>query len=167
MKKAALILVILFLCLWSLAACSSNSKTDKAIKEVNQNCEVPFDLGLPESELQNTDEYIRNQGFGGYSLENDDVSFSMGGYPDVLDNYHIIEYQIKTTKYTLFGLSVGCSLDEADQVMEQYGYTISTEDNWWSRYTKNGVRIGVGLDGDVVAVFHVSVEVTNKENVVF
>lgn len=167
MKRAAGIIVILFLCLSSLAACSGKSNTDKAIQEVNQNCDVPFDLALPESELQNTDEYIRNEGFGGYSLANDDVSFSLGGYPDVLDDYHIVEYQIKTTKYTLFGLSVGCSLDAADQVMGQYGYTISTEDTWWSRYTKNGVRIGVSLNGDVVAIFHVSVEATNKENVVF
>ncbi len=165
MKKATVIIVILLLCLSSLVACSG--KTSKAIEEVNQNCDVPFDLTLPESSLQNTDGYIRNQGFGGYSLENDDVSFTLGGYPDVLDKYHIVEYQLKTTKYTLLGLSVGCSLDEADQVMEQFGYTISTKDNWWSRYSKNGVRIGVGLNGDVVTVFHVSVEVTNKENVVF
>ena len=167
MKKAAGIIIILFLCLSSLAACSGKSSTDKAIEEVNQNCDVPFDLTLPESELQNTDEYIRNEGFGGYSLATDDVSFSLGGYPDVLDDYHIVEYQIKTTKYSLFGLSVGCSLDAADQVMEQYGYTISDEDTWWSRYTKNRVRIGVSLNGGVVATFHVSVEATNKENVVF
>lgn len=165
MKKAAVI-VIVMICL-SLAACSGNGNTKRAIEEVNQNCDVPFGLALPESSLQNTDEYVRREGFGGYMLENDDVSFTLGGYPDVLDEYHVVEYQIKSSKYTLMGLQVGCSLAAADEAMEQNGYTASAGDDWWSRYTKNGVRIGVALDGDAVAVFHVSVEVTNKENVVF
>lgn len=166
MEKVPAMIIVLFLCL-SLIACSSNSNINKAIEEVNQNCDIPYNLTLPESALQNTNEYVRNEGFGCYSLENDDISFTLGGYPDCLDKYHIIEYQIKSSKYTLMGLSVGCSLEAADEVMKQYGYTVSTEDNWWSRYTKNGVRIGISLSGDVIAVFHVSVEVTNKENVSF
>lgn len=165
MKKASVI-VILFICL-SLASCSGNSNMNKAIEELNQNCDVPFGLTLPESSLQNTDGYISHQGFGGYILENDDASFTIGGYPDVLDKYHVVEYQIKSSKYTLMGLQVGCSLDLADEIMEQNGYTISTNDNWWSRYTKNGVRIGIELNDDIITKFHVSVEVTNKENVVF
>jgi hypothetical protein len=165
MKKAAVI-VILFMCL-SLASCSGGSNTNKAIEELNQNCDVPFGLTLPESSLQNTAGYIRYEGFGGYLLENDDVSFSMGGYPDVLDKYHVVEYQIKSSKYTLMGLQIGCSLDSADEVMEQNGYTVSADDNWWSRYTKSGVRVGIELNGDIITRFHVSVQVTNKENVVF
>ncbi len=165
MKKAA-ILVILFLCL-SLAACSGDSNTRKAIEEVNRNCDVPYGLTLPEASLQITDEYVRREGFGGYMLENGDVSFTLGGYPDVLDKYHVVAYQIKSEKYTLMGLQVGCLLEKADEAMEQNGYTISTEDNWWSRYTKNGVRIGISLNDNIITAFHVSVEVTNKENVVF
>ena len=161
---SAMLLLILGL---AINANAAPLATNKAIEEVNQICNVPFGLTLPESELKNTDKYVRNEGFGCYILENDDVSFTLGGYPDSLDKYHIIEYQIKTTKYTLMGLSVGCTLDEADKVMKQYGYTISTEDNWRSRYTKNGVRIGISLNDDAIVLFHVSVEVTNKENISF
>ena len=165
MNKAT-VLVILLICL-SLTACSGNGNTIKAIEEVNRNCDVPFGLTLPESSLSNTDEYIKHEGFGGYMLENGDVSFTLGGYPDVLDEYHVVEYQIKSTKYTLMGLHVGCSLDTADEAMEQNGYAISNGDDWWSRYTKNGVRIGISLDDDIITIFHVSVEVTNKEHVAF
>lgn len=165
MKKAAAI-VIVMICLF-LTACSGKSDTSRAIEEVNQNCDVPFGLAQPESTLQYTGEYVRREGFGGYMLENDDVAFTIGGYPDVLDEYHVVEYQIKSAKYTLFGLQVGCSLDMADQAMEQNGYALSAEDNGRSRYTKDGVRIGIALSDGVVAIFHVSVEATNKENVVF
>lgn len=165
MKKTAAF-VALLLCM-SLAACSGQSKKDAAIEEINGNCDVPFALTLPETELQNTDGYVKMQGFGGYLLENDDLSFTIGGYPDVLDEYHVTGYQIKSAKYTLMGLQTGCPLDEADKAMKEKGFTISTEDNRWSRYEKSGVRIGVELNGDAVAVFHVSVEVTNKQKVVF
>ena len=165
MKKAA-ILVILFLCL-TLAACSGHSNTKKAIEELNRNCDVPFGLTLPEASLQNTDEYVRREGFGGYMLENGDISFTLGGYPDVLDKYHVVAYQIKSAKYTLMDLQVGCSLEKADEVMEQNGYAIVKGDDWSRRYTKNGVRIGISLNADIITAFYVSVEVTNKENVVF
>ncbi len=65
------------------------------------------------------------------------------------------------------GLEVGSSLNAVDEVMKQNGFAISNEDNWWDRYTKNGVRIGISLNDNVVTVFHVSVEVTNKKNVSF
>lgn len=164
---AFIISAILLLILVFAINKNATSATYKAVKEVNQNCTIPFELTLPESELRKTDEFIITQGFGCYILENDDVSYTVGGYPDSLDKYHIIEYQIKTTKYTLMGLSVGSTLEEADKTMKQYGYTISTEDKWWSRYTKDGVRIGISLNDNTISIFHVSVEVTNKEHVSF
>lgn len=166
MKKMTKVFVILFIFLFPVA-CSEQNKKDQAIEEINRNCDVPFALTLPESELQSTDGYLRGGGFGCYSLENDDVSFTLGGYPDVLDKYHVIEYQIKSSRYTLMGLRVGCSLNKADKIMKRNGYSISTEDIWWSRYTKNGVRIGIEIKDHAISVFHVSVEVSNKENVVF
>lgn len=65
------------------------------------------------------------------------------------------------------GLQVGCSLNAVDEVMKQNGFAILNEDNRQDRYTKNGVRIGISLDDNVVTIFHVSVEVTNKQNISF
>lgn len=166
MKKKKMVFIILFICI-SLFAFPGQRKKEQAIEEINRNSNVPFALTLPESELQNISGYSKNQGFGCYSLENEDISFSVGGYPDCLDKYHIIGYQIKSTKYNLMGLQVGCSLDAVDEVMKQNGYTISTEDDWQNRYTKNRVSIGIRLNDNVVTIFYVSVEVTNKKNVSF
>lgn len=166
MRKIMAVFVALLICL-SLVTFSGQGRRDQVIEEINRNCDVPFALTLPEPMLQNTSEYARSQGFGGYILENDDVSFMIGGYPDCLDDYHIIKYQIKSSKYTFMGLQVGCSLDEADEVMDKNGYTISDKDTYWSRYTKNSVKVGISLSYDIVTAFHVSVEVTNKKNVSF
>ncbi len=166
MKRVKVILSVLLIGLF-LATCSDDILRNQAIAEVNRNSDVPFALALPASKLKNTDEYFRSEGWGCYSLGNDDIFFTISGYPDCLDKYHVTEYQIKSSKYTFMGLQVGCSLDMADEVMERNGYKISTQNNWLSRYTKSGVRVGVDLSDDIVTAFRVSVEVTNKKNVVF
>jgi hypothetical protein len=117
---------------------------------------------VPEKELQNIDEYVKVEGFGCYSLENGDVTFRLGGYPDTLDEYHIIQYEIKSSKYTLMGLQVGCSLDRVHEVMEQNGYKLNDH-----TYKKNGVGITIFSSNDVVTSFFVYVETTNIHNVVY
>lgn len=133
----------------------------RTIEEINRNCDVPFDLAMPETELKNTEGYVKEQGFGCYQLENDDVSFELSGYPDALDKYHITSFNIKSSKYTLMGLQVGCSLDKARKAMEQNGYTLD------ERYKKNGVVITICSSNDVVTSFYVFVETTNTSGAFF
>jgi hypothetical protein len=166
MKKVAMVSIVLLILIF-LTTCPGHSKKNQTIKEINRNCNVPFTLTQSESVLKNISGYSKNQGFGSYSLENDDLSITVGGYPDCLDKYHIIGYQIKSYKYTFMGLQVGCSLDAVDEVMKQNGFIISNDENWRDRYKKNGVRIGISLKDNIVTIFHVSVEVTNKQNVSF
>ena len=58
-------------------------------------------------------------GFGGYALNSEDglTSYSIGGYPDCLDDYHIIYFTTKDNKYG-FGFSIG------DSIEKQRRYTI-------------------------------------------
>ncbi len=134
----------------------------RAIEEINRNCDVPFALTMPETELQDIDEYVKVQGFGGYRLESNDMSFDLGGYPDVLDEFHIVRYEIKSPKYTFMGLRVGCSLDTAQGVMKQKGFTLNEH-----IYRKNGVGINIGLSGDIVTSFSVFVETSNVQHAIF
>jgi hypothetical protein len=109
---------------------------------------------MPETKLQNTDAFEKRPGFGCYVLENSDVSFILSGYPDILfSKYHITEYKIKSSKYTLMGLHVGCSLDTAHEVMKQYGYTLNDH-----ACKKNGVIISISAKDNVVTSFNVLVK---------
>ncbi len=166
MKKVVMASIVLLILIF-LTTCPGHSKKNQTIEEINRNCNVPFTLTQSESVLKNISGYTKIKGFGSYSLENDDLSITVGGYPDCLDKYHIIGYQIKSSKYTFMGLQVGCSLNAVDEVMKQNGFAILNEDNRQDRYTKNGVRIGISLVDNVVTIFHVSVEVTNKQNISF
>lgn len=171
MKKVTIIGVLLIICFASVLCffipCRNGRTKKKAIEEINRNCDVPYALTLPETELKDTDAYSGWEGFGCYGLANDDVLFTLSGYPDCLDAYHVTAYEIRTTKYTLMGLRVGCSLDAADKVMGQHGYAISSDDHGLSRYTKSGVRVGVDLEDGIITALRVSVEVTNKKGVQF
>lgn len=166
MIKFKVTFTVLFICV-CLTSFSGHSKKNETIREINRNCNVPFALTLPESALKNIKEYSRIGGFGGYLLENEDVSVTISGYPDCLDKYYVTGYQIKTPKYIFMGLQVGCSLEAVDEVMSQKGFMISTESGCWKEYVKNGVRIGVSLKDKVVSIFHIAVDVTNKKDVSF
>ncbi len=135
----------------------------RAIAQINRNCDAPFALTMPETKLQNTDTFEKRPGFGCYILENNDISFILSGYPDILfSKYHITEYKIKSSKYTLVGLHVGCSLDTAREVMKQYGYTLNDH-----IYKKNGVIISISSRDNVVTSFNVPVKKSSILNVTF
>jgi hypothetical protein len=134
----------------------------RAIEEINRNCDVPFALAMPEKELQNTSEYVKNEGFGCCDLENDDVSFRLAGYPDTRNEYHIVKYEIKSSKNTLMGLQVGCSLNTAHEILEKNGYML--KDYY---YMKNGVGISIFSSDDVVTSFSVFVKTTSILKVVY
>lgn len=169
MKKIVVVFIILILCIFltNIPSNSKNSKRDETILLINSNSNVPFTLTQPESALKNINEYTMINGFGGYILENNDLSIKVSGYPDCLDKYHVTGYEIKSSRYTFMGLQVGCSLEELEGVMKKYGFTSSIENSWEEQYTKNGVSIGVSLNGNIVTIFHVSVEVTNKQEISF
>ncbi len=159
----AVVLIVLVLCL-PLPGWPAQKR---AIREINRNCNVPFALALPETELQNTDEFIKEEGFGCYDLENDDVTFRLACYPDTLNDFHVISYEIKSSKYTFMGLQVGCSLDAACEAMEQHGYTLSDQyQNVYALtaqdlYRKNGVGITISSSDNTVTSFSVYVKTSN------
>ena len=165
----AAVLLALALLLLSLP-----SPAERALAELEQNCDVPFRLTTPEKELPGLPDAVPVEGFGGYRLENGDLSLALGGYPDVLDSPCLISFTLLSPRYALFGLQVGDALDKAEKALTEHGYQPVREDigTDWTRplsYTKGPLTVALGLSEDLahLSSLTVSVAVSNRENVVF
>jgi|GEM_PF-2502483 len=162
-------------------------KRDAAIAEVNEGSMFPFPLGLPETELEYGEEYERGEGFGCFSIRKDGTWISIAGWPDCLDDYHVIEYRLTDSTYSVFGISVAEPPNEGEthittgshefteQQLAKRGYEKSTETDIWNdgsgRYVyikDDAVKISLHVDADgVIYEIWATLVVTNKENVVF
>lgn len=164
------------LCLLLLCGCGGRAVTAaEALAELAEHCDVPYALGSPLAESEDMwsgqgrwADYRHTPGWGCFSLENNDVRFEMGGWPDVQDPYHVVRFQLKTGRYALFGLRVGCSREEAEQVLTRRGYTAAAENEESRGYTKGEIWLGVRWDrAGMVTRFTASIPSTNVEDVVF
>ena len=168
MKRIIPLIIILMLL---FSACSHSGSG--AIKEVNENTNLPFSLTLKEKDLEYGDEYKKEPGFGGYTLNKDGLLIWAAGWPDVLDDYHITEYRITNHEYNVFNISVGSALNEAVSVLENKGYIRDSKeessfggDRVFKKSEKVKIKLSFDESGNVYEIW-VTAVVTNKENVVF
>lgn len=161
--------VLAALFLLSLCACALTGEElrRQALDELNENSDLPFTLALPETELGDTGGYRRSQGWGCYSLENEDVWIGLSGYPDVLDSYHVKECTLRSSRYSVFGLRVGDTAGQAAEILKPRGYRPAPKDGWSILYEKDGVFIQLEFEDGKISVLTVFVESTNVEGVVF
>lgn len=150
------------------------SPSERALTQLEENCDVPFLLTTPAGELPDLPNALRTEGFGCYGLENEDLSLTLGGYPDVQDPYCLTRFTLRSPRYHLFGLRVGDTLAAAEQALAQQGYHPLQEDTGPERirplaYAKGPLSVSLGLSGDPerLSSLTVSIAVTNRENVVF
>ncbi len=135
----------------------------RTIQQINRNSDVPFGLAMPERMLENHDGLKKEEAFGCYILKNDDISYMVGGYPDiVLGKYHVVRYEINSSKYNLMGFKVGCSRDAVDKALKRRGFT-----ERYNTYRKNSVAICVFSSDDVVTSFTVYVDTATLIPVAF
>lgn len=154
---------------------SLRSPESRVLAELTQDCTVPFLLTTPDKELPELPNATRVEGWGCYSLENKDLSLTLGGYPDVQDlPYCLIGYTLRSPRYTLFDLRVGSTLEEAENVLKQRGYHPVLEETVadWSpplSYVKEPICIRLGLSEDLehLSSLTVSIAVTNQDQVIF
>lgn len=150
------------------------SPSERALAQLEENCDVPFLLTTPAGELPDLPNALRTEGFGCYGLENEDLSLTLGGYPDVQDPYCLTRFTLRSPRYALFGLRVGDRLDAAERALTAQGYRPLQEDTGtdWTRpltYTRGPLRVSLSLSRDLehLSSLSVSIAVTNRENVVF
>lgn len=175
MKKRVLLLgLAAVLPLLAALLLSLPSPEERALAQLEENCDVPFHLTTPAGELPDLPDALRTEGFGCYGLENGDLALTLGGYPDVQDPYCLTGFTLRSSRYALFGLRVGDTLDGAEEVLTAQGYQPVQEENGtdWTRplrYTEGPLCVSLGLSEDLerLSSLTVSIAVTNRENVVF
>lgn len=147
---------------------------ERVLTELGENCDVPFLLTTPAGELPDLPSSLRTEGFGCYALENEDLSLTLGGYPDVQDPYCLTGFTLRSPRYALFGLRVCDTLDAAEQSLTRQGYQPLREETGtdWTRplcYTKGPLSVALSLSDDLerLSSLTVSIAVTNRETVVF
>ena len=140
-----------------------------ALNEFNASSDLPYGLATPEALLGDTSDFEEWPGYGGYQLKNGDISFWVSGYPDVLDDGHVTQYDIKTAKYHIFGLRVGDNVGEVDATLREFGYHWDNGNNTRpAGYAKGGIRIVISEVGTgCVSEFSVSLQTTNRHHVWF
>jgi hypothetical protein len=170
MKK--IILSIFAFILIFVSSCSHN--TVNAIDEINENMNLPFPITLAEENLEYGNEYDKWEGFGGYTLNKEGLLFSVSGWPDVLDDYHVTEYRFTSNEYSVFDISVGNTIDNAVSVLKKQGYIRDKKEEaefggQFYTFQKNSqIKITLQVDEDD-NIFEIWMEAitTNKQNVVF
>lgn len=167
------------LALLLLCACGGAQRmtTEEVLAELAEHCDAPVLLGQI---LENPDDLWAGRGmWAGYALtpgfarcccllEGDGLELELGGWPDVLDNWHVTRLRLTGGRYSLFGLRAGDMREEADRVLRAWGYAPAAEDARSRGYTKGEVWLGVRWDGEGRIVrLTVSIPSTNREGVDF
>lgn len=146
----------------------------RVLRELEEHSDVPIPLTAPEQGLPELPGAARTEGWGCYQLENEDLSLTLSGWPDVQDPYHVTQWTLRSPRYALFGLRTGCALDDVEAILGRYHYRpvsdpVQADGSRPLNYEKGPVSIGFDLTPDLarIAHFYVSVAVSNRENVVF
>lgn len=173
MKKWTIIVVMIMLIMCTASLSSCGNKT-KYIDELNAtfNGEFKFAEKAP-SAPNNIEGFIYEGGFGGYALNSEDelTSYSIGGYPDCLDDEHIISFTTKDDKYEVFGFSVGDSIEKAAGILSEKGYRVEEEFDHGKIMTLSIIGISFFSDdsrgvGNITSIF-IRLDITNKQGVMF
>lgn len=135
-----------------------------ALNEFNTYSDLPYRLATPEAQLGDMSDFEECPGYGCYLLENQDIIIWISGYPDVLDDGHVTQYDVKSDKYSILGLRVGDDVGEVDTTLRKFGYDCDTH---LGVYTKGGIRIETSLIGIYVSGFSVSLYQTNRQKILF
>ena len=119
--------------------------------------------------------YKKTQGEDGSDQHPDHyVSYVITAWPDYADGGQFVtDITITDPAVTVYGLTIGSTYEEFDAVFEPLGYELSWGEGAIKTRvaTKDGItfRLTCAVDGnpDVVPVFRISAEVTNREGIVF
>lgn len=179
MKKKFLIILVVLLavCATLLSACRKNVGA-QTISQLNGDTNFDFKFALQYNVNAGGAEYEPfdiEHGFGCEILQSKDglTRYTIAGYPDVTDKFCLVSVRTEDSKYSVFGFSVGMARADAERRLSDVGYITmeATEQSFGSslhgiRMKKDGVNIMLWGDQTITAI-SISLDVTNKDNVVF
>jgi len=137
-----------------------------ALAELNQNSRLPVPLCTPEDQAleQLTESLTYVPGFGIYALDNDDICVHFSGWPDLSDSYHAVGIDLFSPGYHILGLQVGDSLENARDILSQYGYK---SDEQGLRYKKQDLSVTLYAENGLLTRIDLRAQSTNKHKLVF
>ncbi|MDR1820813.1 MAG: nucleotidyltransferase family protein [Oscillospiraceae bacterium] len=159
----------------SLAAACGSGSSSRAIEEFNASCTFPYKLAETGGAFAQDSDYEFSPGFGCEFYTSLSARITRSGYPDIMDDLHITAIELSSWEYSVFDFCVGDQMDKADRLLKKRGYkTESAEDARYMVYTKGGVELELTrsisddcMSYNTIARIIVSVETTNKQNVLF
>lgn len=159
-----------FLAFLLLCACGAPGAQGSALEQANRHLDTPFSLAMPAEEAEkHAAQYRYGGGFGGFTLENQDVRYTLSGYPDVLDAYHVTEIWLLSTKYHIFGVTLYDELQTALEAFQTYGFLEdeSRSDDTCLVLTNENVELVLEASEGILYSLRIGVIATNVEGVDF
>lgn len=139
------------------------------VDNVNENIDIKgLKLMTPAQDMEDllSSDYVSMEGFGCILYENkqEPIQLIVGGYPDVLDDYKLIEVATASPKYSFYGISVGDDLRAAEEILEDYGFSQSEP----AQYKAGNLFFILKADrGHRIQEIRIKLEPTNKKGVSF
>ncbi len=180
MKKKYIIPIVLFMLLCLCVGCSG------VMPEKPEDTTLEFWIAEDVSSVDFSGYYKRAGVFGaneyygyGYSpaeitdgnmdiLPQHYVIYTVSGYPDTSDPWHYVtRIQITDPQVRVYGLTCDSSLEEFDETMTEFGYTINDDNDRMHTATLGKVRIVLVSHEETNNRLSIHVEVTNKHGIVY
>ena len=118
--------------------------TPYAIKDLNENIELPYEFGVAASEYDIDEKWIDRRDEIGFFFESDEGDvFGFSGFPDNSCSFKFTYYYTDNSKTSLFGFKVGDSLEKADEQLRKHKYKRTRSESSWSTYEKGRIEIYV------------------------
>lgn len=134
--------------------------TPYAIKDLNENIELPYEFGVATSEYDIEEKWIEEvDEFGFYVNTSIGDVFTFTRYPDYADSVKFAGYYTSNRDIALFGFKVGDSYEKADKYLKEHGYRCYDSSSGYYEYERG--RINIRLY--VTSIENEMVDVENNE----
>jgi len=168
-KRIIALGALLILSFASLGGCGSDKKTQPFIDDLNENFNGEYKIGQIMDGYDLFD-FEYQPGFGGFGLLSADerTHYSVGGYPDTLDDQSIIYFYTEDEKYRLWDFGVGSELQAAIDFLQEKGYDLVEDGDYGSATELTKHRLKIILGGtDVITHIRIRLESTNRQGIVY
>lgn len=125
-----------------------DKSSGNVVEEINTNSNLPMALLTPHEDVRESLEqddsldFINN--FMSADYYADGYMLSFAGFPEDDSPYSLTTIELTGNNYDIYGVAVGDEIDQAEQVLEEYGF--AAEDDSYE-FVKDGVVIALSDNG--------------------
>ena len=118
------------------------------MEECNRESEFQLDLTLPARRMTGVEELEESHEINGraYFLSGDGITYTIAGYPHVMDAYHVTDISITNDTCAVYGIRVGDALEDAEAILSEWGYVLDRSYPDGELYRKYDVTIELSAE---------------------